>query len=130
MRVDTGILLNFGPLVQDFFDMNLLPAGTDYEIFRDHAGLPGLDIAFLLGAQVYHTHQDTWERIRPGTLQVLLKACACTCVNRPRPTIIAKSASTHIRSKDCAFCRVLIHIQYLHALYQASGSHESDIFAH
>jgi hypothetical protein len=82
----------FGSLVQDFFDMNLLPAGTDYEIFRDHAGLPGLDIAFLLGAQVYHTHQDTWDRIRPGTLQVLLKACACTCI---------QLSTTHNYCKNC-----------------------------
>ena len=36
--------------------------------------LPGIDIAFLLGAAAYHTTQDSYENIRRGTLQVGLLA--------------------------------------------------------
>ena len=58
--------------VQDFFDLGLLPAATDFSVFAhpDHMALPGLDIAFLLDASAYHTDRDTVDRIKPGTLQV------------------------------------------------------------
>lgn len=55
---------------QDVFDKKLIPAATDYEVFNGIFRVPGLDIAFLLGAHVYHSWRDTWQRIRPGTVQV------------------------------------------------------------
>ena len=51
--------------------LGLIPADTDFSIFADpeHAGWPGLDIAFLLDAASYHTDRDTVDRIKTGTLQ-------------------------------------------------------------
>ena len=59
------------PTAQDCFNLELLPAGTDFSVFAhpEHGALPGLDIAFLLDAAAYHTDRDTVDRIRPGTLQ-------------------------------------------------------------
>lgn len=55
-------------------DAQIIPADTDYRMFSyDYYGsLPGVDIAFLLDSSAYHTHQDSPDRIRPGTTQVLL----------------------------------------------------------
>jgi len=58
--------------VQDFFQLGLVPADTDYRMFSAsmQGWLPGLDTAFLLGAGMYHTDRDAIENIRPGTIQV------------------------------------------------------------
>lgn len=58
-------------LAQDFFDLGLIPADTDYRMFsyRHYGGLPGVDVAFIFDGTAYHTARDELERIRPGTLQ-------------------------------------------------------------
>ena len=38
-------------------------------IFRDHGNIPGLDIAFIENGYVYHTDQDTPDRIPDGSIQ-------------------------------------------------------------
>lgn len=60
-------------VAQDCFELELIPADSDYSLFsgQKHGHLPGLDVAFLLDAAAYHTHCDTLERIRPGTVQAL-----------------------------------------------------------
>ena len=58
--------------------MELIPADSDYSVWsaQKMGHLPGLDVAFLLDAAAYHTHQDTLERIRPGTVQARLHLTA------------------------------------------------------
>ncbi len=59
-------------VAQDFFEMGLIPADTDYRMLRrtkDEDQVPGVDIAFLFGGLVYHTKEDKVGRIRSGTLQ-------------------------------------------------------------
>ena len=58
--------------LQDFFQLGLMPADTDYRMFSANlqGSLPGLDTAMLLGAGMYHTDRDSMENLRPGTLQV------------------------------------------------------------
>lgn len=65
--------MHFGDL-QDFFDAGLIPADSDYRMFSSkHFGwLPGIDVASVLDATAYHTHQDNINRIRPGTIQASL----------------------------------------------------------
>eukprot|EP00873_Tetraselmis_striata_P008171 jgi/Tetstr1/428435/TSEL_018449.t1 len=60
-------------MAQDIFLTGLIPADTDFRMFSaQHYGwLPGIDIAFVLGAHQYHTLQDTLQNIPPGTLQVM-----------------------------------------------------------
>ena len=65
-------------VAQDFFELGVIPADTDYRVLREssedagNAGnerIPGVDVAFLFDGLAYHTKEDTWTRIRPGTLQ-------------------------------------------------------------
>ena len=37
---------------------------------KHYGWLPGIDVASILDATAYHTHQDNIDRIRPGTIQV------------------------------------------------------------
>lgn len=58
-------------VAQDFFEMGVIPADTDYRMLkrREEESVPGIDIAFLFDGLAYHTKEDTVGRIRPGTLQ-------------------------------------------------------------
>lgn len=58
--------------LQDFFELGIVPADTDYRMFsaKLKGRLPGIDTAFLLGAGMYHTDRDCYDNLRPGTLQV------------------------------------------------------------
>lgn len=65
-------------ILQDLMDAQIIPADTDYRMFsyKYYGSLPGVDIAFLLDSSAYHTHNDSPDRIRPGTVQV---ACLLMC---------------------------------------------------
>eukprot|EP00884_Botryococcus_braunii_P019870 jgi/Botrbrau1/6567/Bobra.40_2s0031.1 len=80
-------------VAQDVFDKKVMPAATDYEIFHNEFKLPGLDIAFLLGAQVYHSSRDTWQRIRPGTVQVRREDCIPMSI--PFPVLVYGQRGFH-----------------------------------
>ncbi|KDD72594.1 hypothetical protein H632_c3147p0 [Helicosporidium sp. ATCC 50920] len=56
---------------QDFFDLNLFPADTDFRVLAKTrlGSLPGVDSAQLFDGVAYHTTQDDFGRIRRGTLQ-------------------------------------------------------------
>lgn len=58
-------------VAQDFFELGVIPADTDYRMFsyRHHGSIPGIDVAFLFDGTAYHTARDETSRIRPGTLQ-------------------------------------------------------------
>lgn len=58
-------------MAQDFFELGVIPADTDYRMFsyRNYGSLPGIDVAFLFDGLAYHTSKDEVERIRRGTLQ-------------------------------------------------------------
>lgn len=65
------------PGAQDLFESRALSMDTDFRMFSsDYFGsLPGIDIAQVLDGAAYHSHHDTVDRIRKGTIQasVLLK---------------------------------------------------------
>jgi len=60
-------------VAQDIFLAGLIPADTDFRMFSaQHYGtLPGIDIAYVLGAHQYHTYQDKPENLVAGTLQMM-----------------------------------------------------------
>ncbi|KAM3959411.1 LOW QUALITY PROTEIN: uncharacterized protein ACR2FA_006478 [Aphomia sociella] len=56
-------------LAQEMFESGLIPADTDFRIFRDFGNLSGLDLAWSANGYVYHTALDTAERVPPAALQ-------------------------------------------------------------
>jgi hypothetical protein len=67
-------------VAQDFFELGVIPADTDYRVLRESADrvrIPGIDVAFLFDGLAYHTKEDTWDRIRKGAVSV--SSCSCSC---------------------------------------------------
>lgn len=56
-------------LAQDIFQSGLLPADTDFRVFRDAGGLSGLDLAWSANGYVYHTALDEASRVPRAALQ-------------------------------------------------------------
>ena len=54
---------------QELFQSGVIPADTDYRIFRDYGNIPGLDIAYMKNGYVYHTKYDSEDRIPAGSVQ-------------------------------------------------------------
>jgi hypothetical protein len=60
----------YGTVVgQDIFQSGLIPSDTDFRIYRDQAGLRGLDIALFQDGYAYHTSLDRIGRLEPGSVQ-------------------------------------------------------------
>lgn len=58
-------------LAQDLFQGGVVPSETDFRVYRDQAGLRGLDLATVRDGYAYHTSLDRPGRIPPGTVQHL-----------------------------------------------------------
>ncbi|XP_038211457.1 endoplasmic reticulum metallopeptidase 1-like [Zerene cesonia] len=56
-------------LAQELFESGLIPADTDFRIFRDFGNISGVDLAWSSNGYVYHTRLDTAARVPPAALQ-------------------------------------------------------------
>lgn len=56
---------------QELFQSGVLPADTDYRVYRDFGDVAGMDFAYISNGYVYHTRLDDESRIQPGAVQRL-----------------------------------------------------------
>ncbi|XP_019198438.1 PREDICTED: endoplasmic reticulum metallopeptidase 1-like [Ipomoea nil] len=56
---------------QDLFASGVIKSSTDFQVYKEVAGLSGLDFAFTDQTAVYHTKNDKHELLKPGSLQHL-----------------------------------------------------------
>ncbi|CAI5796570.1 Hypothetical predicted protein [Podarcis lilfordi] len=60
----------FGCVVaQEVFQSGIIPAETDFRIYRDFGNVPGIDLAFIENGYIYHTKYDTADRILTDSIQ-------------------------------------------------------------
>ncbi|XP_060074400.1 endoplasmic reticulum metallopeptidase 1-like [Ylistrum balloti] len=67
--IESAVYPSASVINQEIFELGLVPADTDYRIFRDYGKIPGLDIAYISNGYVYHTVNDVPATIPPGCLQ-------------------------------------------------------------
>ncbi|KAL5716950.1 hypothetical protein ACHQM5_010049 [Ranunculus cassubicifolius] len=58
-------------LSQDLFLSGVIKSATDFQVYKEVAGLSGLDFAYVDVGAVYHTKNDKLEFLKPGSLQHL-----------------------------------------------------------
>lgn len=58
-------------MAQDLFASGVIKSATDFQVYKQAAGLSGLDFAYVDNTAVYHTKNDKVELLNPGSLQHL-----------------------------------------------------------
>ncbi|OVA10130.1 Peptidase M28 [Macleaya cordata] len=58
-------------IAQDLFFSGVIKSATDFQIYKEVAGLSGLDFAYTDIGAVYHTKNDKLKLLKPGSLQHL-----------------------------------------------------------
>ncbi|GLE05600.1 hypothetical protein PINS_up014632 [Pythium insidiosum] len=58
-------------IAQEVFQTGVIPADTDFRIYRDFGAIAGMDFAYIANGYVYHTRLDDTSRIQPGAIQRL-----------------------------------------------------------
>uniref|UniRef100_A0A8C0FJ50 Endoplasmic reticulum metallopeptidase 1 n=1 Tax=Bubo bubo TaxID=30461 RepID=A0A8C0FJ50_BUBBB len=56
-------------VAQEIFQSGIIPADTDFRIYRDFGNVPGIDLAFIENGYIYHTEYDTSDRILADSIQ-------------------------------------------------------------
>ncbi|TRZ14297.1 hypothetical protein HGM15179_012804 [Zosterops borbonicus] len=56
-------------VAQEIFQSGIIPADTDFRIYRDFGNVPGIDLAFIENGYIYHTEYDTSDRILTDSIQ-------------------------------------------------------------
>lgn len=58
-------------LAQDLFSSGAINSATDFQVYKEVAGLSGLDFAYVDMTAVYHTKNDKLKLLKSGSLQHL-----------------------------------------------------------
>lgn len=58
-------------MAHDLFASGVIKSATDFQVYKEAAGLSGLDFAYTYNTAVYHTKNDKVELLTPGSLQHL-----------------------------------------------------------
>ncbi|KAM7504429.1 hypothetical protein LguiB_003333 [Lonicera macranthoides] len=58
-------------IAQDLFSSGAIKSATDFQVYKEVAGLSGLDFAYVDNSAVYHTKNDKLKLLKSGSLQHL-----------------------------------------------------------
>ncbi|EOY20504.1 Zn-dependent exopeptidases superfamily protein, partial [Theobroma cacao] len=58
-------------IAQDLFSSGAIKSATDFQVYKEVAGLSGLDFVYTDNGAVYHTKNDKLELLKSGSLQHL-----------------------------------------------------------
>lgn len=58
-------------IAQDLFYSGVIKSATDFQVYKEVAGLSGLDLAYTDNGAVYHTKNDKLKLLKAGSLQHL-----------------------------------------------------------
>lgn len=80
-------------IAQDLFSSGVIKSATDFQVYREVAGLSGLDFAYTDNTAVYHTKNDKFELLKPGSLQHLGENMLAFLLQTARSSRLPKSSA-------------------------------------
>ncbi|KAF4361864.1 hypothetical protein G4B88_009236 [Cannabis sativa] len=80
-------------LQQDLFSSGVIKSATDFQVYKELAGLSGLDFAYTDNSAVYHTKNDKVELLKPGSLQHLGENMLAFLLQIARSSDLSKSSA-------------------------------------
>ncbi|KAH0942309.1 hypothetical protein HID58_001946 [Brassica napus] len=87
---------------QDLFTSGVIKSATDFQVYKEVAGLSGLDFAFADNTAVYHTKNDKIELIKPGSLQHLGENMLAFLIRVGSSSDLPKDKTLQTSSSDAA----------------------------
>uniref|UniRef100_A0A803P248 Vacuolar membrane protease n=1 Tax=Cannabis sativa TaxID=3483 RepID=A0A803P248_CANSA len=78
---------------QDLFSSGVIKSATDFQVYKELAGLSGLDFAYTDNSAVYHTKNDKVELLKPGSLQHLGENMLAFLLQIARSSDLSKSSA-------------------------------------
>ncbi|EXC48064.1 Endoplasmic reticulum metallopeptidase 1 [Morus notabilis] len=80
-------------IAQDLFSSGAVKSATDFQVYKEVAGLSGLDFAYTDNTAVYHTKNDKFELLKPGSLQHLGENMLAFLLQTARSSHLPKSSA-------------------------------------
>ncbi|KAL5216027.1 hypothetical protein ABZP36_007428 [Zizania latifolia] len=117
---------------QDVFRSGAIKSATDFQIYHEVGGLPGLDFAYTDMTSVYHTKNDKMKHLKPGSLQhngenmLAFLVHATTSPKFMKDAVQAKQESTE--QNEAVFFDILGKYMVVYPQRLATMFHNSIIF--
>lgn len=86
-------------LAQDLFTSGVIKSATDFQVYREVAGLSGLDFAYADNTAVYHTKNDKLNLLIPGSLQHLGENMLAFLLQTAASSELAKGKAMQVNDK-------------------------------
>ncbi|KAM0002230.1 putative peptidase M28 [Helianthus debilis subsp. tardiflorus] len=89
-------------LAQDLFTSGVVKSATDFQVYKEVAGLSGLDFAYADNTAVYHTKNDKLKLLKPGSLQHLGENMLAFLLHTAASSELAKGKAMAVNEKTDA----------------------------
>ncbi|CAH1443960.1 unnamed protein product [Lactuca virosa] len=89
-------------LAQDLFTLGVIQSATDFQVYKEVAGLSGIDFAYPDNTAVYHRKNDKLKLLKPGSLQHLGENMLAFLLHSASSSQLTKMASNDRNQHDPA----------------------------